>query len=53
MVDLRALSLPSTALTLVKRLDCLSSYPAIVREFAVILIPLNTDREARKINDVG
>jgi len=53
MVDSRAPSLPSTAHTLVKRLDCSSSSLAIDGAFNLALIPLDADGEARKMIDVG
>ena len=51
MVDSRALILPSTAPTLMERLDCLSSSSAIVGVFAEALIPLDADEKRKKTTD--
>jgi len=53
MIDSRVLSLPSKVSILLDMIGCSSSFLAIVGAFAEALIPLDADREAKKMNDAG
>ena len=51
MVYSRAPSLPLIVPTLAKRLDCSSSFSTTIKAFVEAPIPLDSDREAKKMLD--
>ena len=53
MVDSRVLSLPSNVSILADIFGCSSSFLTIVGAFFEPLIPIDADREAKKMNDAG